>query len=752
MGSWENCWTQTTYTWNQTGTASWDIDANWTPTRTTPATNDILQFNNGATTTTTNIPTQTIGQLLVNGSTTVNLQGVAIGTILTVGGGTGTDLTIASGSALNINVAINTTTITLATGATGSIDGNMTFSSAAHKFTAVDASAVTFNSGGTFTAGTGFTSNPFGTGTANSVVFSSGSTYFQIAGANPFGLNAPASVVVFQSGSLFKVTGSGQSPAFNGRTYANIEFAGSGNSTMTGSTAVSMDNLTITSGTVTIGMTGTPGHSIKGNIAVNGGSLSFNAFTSGTMNLNSSSNQTVTGSMSATTNQTINVASGTTIDFGTTGVFTGAGTFNLSSGVSLKTANSAGINSSGPTGSVQTTTRIFSSGANYEFQGAATGIFTTTPDANTVNNLTINAGSGVALGQDLSVAGTLTLTAGRFNIGSFNLISNTISGTATWGEHAAKYIIAEGSGKLSRNNGTNVLFPIGTSADYIPCRINGGSGTFSVNLSAPTSGLDATKILLKQWNLTGGGGSPDMSFQWLASVEGSNFPTTGDIKLFKNNGSWAVVGTVAVPTGSPRTATFTGIACCSGFTVGAENALPVELVIFKGILANKKVNLTWQTASELNNSHFSIEKSTNGTSFREIGTVQGKGTSYELNDYSFTDESPARGLNYYRLKQLDFDGNFEYSKVVSVNFVGGKGQVQLFPTVASHEIQVRFPAPREEAGTIQFFDQSGKLVKLVSFDAELSDLPISVEEFQRGVYFVKVQNGQLFETLRFVRQ
>src|SRR6266480_971323 len=105
----------TTYTWNQTGTASWATAANWTPTRTTPAVDDVLVFNNGATTTVTNVPTQTIGQLSVSGSTTVNLQANAAATVLTVGGAAGTDLSVASGSALNMNGA-NTMTITLAAG------------------------------------------------------------------------------------------------------------------------------------------------------------------------------------------------------------------------------------------------------------------------------------------------------------------------------------------------------------------------------------------------------------------------------------------------------------------------------------------------------------------------------------------------------------------------------------------------------------------------------------------------------------
>ena len=96
---------QTTYTWNQTGIASWAVGTNWTPTRIAPAVNDILVFDNAATTTPTNIPTETIGQLLISNNTVVNLQGAAAATVLTVSGLPGVDLSVSAGSALNINGA-----------------------------------------------------------------------------------------------------------------------------------------------------------------------------------------------------------------------------------------------------------------------------------------------------------------------------------------------------------------------------------------------------------------------------------------------------------------------------------------------------------------------------------------------------------------------------------------------------------------------------------------------------------------------
>ncbi|MBN8674013.1 MAG: T9SS type A sorting domain-containing protein [Chitinophagales bacterium] len=305
----------TTYTWSGSN-GDWTVAANWTPTRTAPATTDILQFNDGNAWTITNVPAQTIGQLSVSNNTTINLQSAATAT-LAVGGLAGTDLTIGAGSQLNFDGTF-ALSLALATGATGTVDGAMTFTNAAHRLTSADASGITFTTGSSFTAGTGFAGNSFGnTGTANSVIFTSGSTYNQVTGSNPFGLAQPASIVVFQTGSLYKAIGTGFTPSFAGRTYANVDFSGTAAFTMTGASAVSIDNLTVTSGTANINMTGTAS-SIKGNINVSpGATLNFGGASAGTMNLSGTAAQTITnnGTLTFGANQSIaiNNANGITL-------------------------------------------------------------------------------------------------------------------------------------------------------------------------------------------------------------------------------------------------------------------------------------------------------------------------------------------------------------------------------------------------------------------------------------------------------
>ena len=151
---------QTTYNWTAAGSASWAAAGSWTPARNTPAADDILIFSAGGTVTATAVPTQTIGQLSVSGSTIVNLQSAAALTTLSIAGNTGVDLSVASGSQLNYNGTTNLI-ISVLTGATGSISGSMTTSSSvastAHQLLAADASGITFNSGATFLQSTNST-------------------------------------------------------------------------------------------------------------------------------------------------------------------------------------------------------------------------------------------------------------------------------------------------------------------------------------------------------------------------------------------------------------------------------------------------------------------------------------------------------------------------------------------------------------------------------------------------------------------
>jgi hypothetical protein len=279
------------YHWTGTSGIDWTVAGNWYPSRNIPALNDILIFDAGGSWTITNVPVQTIGQLQVAENTSITLQGAGT---LSIAGDTGEDLVVPSGCQLNISGS-NALGLTLETSSTGIISGEMTLSGAGHRMIATSANALVFASGSTFKTGSGFSGNPFGTQNLNSVIFNTGSIYICQAGGNPFGAAAPASVAVFQPGSLFRLDAYAV-PSFGGRIYGNFEMNYPGSITVTGSSAVSINNFTATQGTFYFNMTGSPGHSIKGNVAVaHAATVIFSPATAGTVLFNGTAPQTISG-------------------------------------------------------------------------------------------------------------------------------------------------------------------------------------------------------------------------------------------------------------------------------------------------------------------------------------------------------------------------------------------------------------------------------------------------------------------------
>jgi len=171
--------------------------------------------------------------------------------------------------------------------------------------------------------------------------------------------------------------------------------------------------------------------------------------------------------------------------------------------------------------------------------------------------------------------------------------------------------------------------------------------------------------------------------------------------------------------------------------------LPVDLISFNAKLDNKATQLVWQTALEVNNDYFQVEYSTNGVDFEAIGKERGQGESYDLVTYSFTHDAPAKGMNYYRLKQVDFDGGFEYSPVVTVEMLG-KG-VSIYPNPATDVINVQVEA---EAARVEIFNINGQLIQTQVLDNGI----IAIANLVEGQYVLRVIAGNEVMTTTFVKQ
>jgi hypothetical protein len=176
--------------------------------------------------------------------------------------------------------------------------------------------------------------------------------------------------------------------------------------------------------------------------------------------------------------------------------------------------------------------------------------------------------------------------------------------------------------------------------------------------------------------------------------------------------------------------------------------LPVTLSSFNASIDNNSVQLTWQTLSETNNDYFIIERSSNGNGFTNIGRLPGAGTSLQENNYAFTDLHPTPGTNYYRLKQVDFDGRFSYSPVVSA-FWGEEEGFRIYPTLVSSGLHVEMPESWQGGADIFVFDGLGQVRKTWHLDGTTQEVSLDVGDLQPGIFIIKAVSGRRRAVMKF---
>ncbi len=200
--------------------------------------------------------------------------------------------------------------------------------------------------------------------------------------------------------------------------------------------------------------------------------------------------------------------------------------------------------------------------------------------------------------------------------------------------------------------------------------------------------------------------------------------------------------------GYPGTATILS----TGEVVPAAQ-LPIELSAFKASLTdnNRSTLLSFSTATELRNAYFLIERSADGLRFEPIGQVTGAGTSTVQHDYTYTDEHPLKGLNFYRLKQVDVDGQFSYSPVVSVTF-GQTGGLRLSPQPVADQLQVSLEQATALDGQWQVYDFAGCLLQSGTLEAESTEFRVPTATLTQGAYVLRLVSGQSVMTRQFQKQ
>ncbi|MBK0383297.1 T9SS type A sorting domain-containing protein [Pedobacter sp. SD-b] len=164
--------------------------------------------------------------------------------------------------------------------------------------------------------------------------------------------------------------------------------------------------------------------------------------------------------------------------------------------------------------------------------------------------------------------------------------------------------------------------------------------------------------------------------------------------------------------------------------------LPITLTAFSGKAVNQAIQLNWNTAAELNNSYFDIERSVDGKNFSTIGKLQGAGTSTSSISYSFLDENPYAGVNYYRLVQFDFDGKYSYSPITYVDSKLANSQLNVY--AGGSQLKIFISSPNQTTAKLQVYDIGGRRIteNQIAVNKGYNDinLPLTVPN---GIHFVR---------------
>jgi len=396
--------------------------------------------------------------------------------------------------------------------------------------------------------------------------------------------------------------------------------------------------------------------------------------------------------------------------------------------------------------------------------GGTYGGGTITTACTVSGNLRINGGS-----ITISPSGSLSITGNFTNDKNGDVTINggtfTTTGSFTNTGSGEIYVIGGGildvgTDYLNKKNGVTT-FTDGTidiGGDFI----NEGNGNISSDGVVNVKG-DFT--LEKNSTLAIGGG---LAVGGTATFEGNSPVTVADGGVFQAAtlvpGAAPVTvqngGTIYIPGGIPETVTVDGSnpdTNCANNCCGAQctpedgggggdalsgsgnETLPIDLLSFDAVLLNNAIEIKWISASELNNDFYEIERAVSGGAFETIARIEGAGTSDDPVSYTFKDYMHYNEAVYYRLKQTDYDGQFEYFKVVSVSKSELlKAQIKLTPNKvhAGDEVRLSGIPFSEKTMTIKLMDLSGKLALYIELTAGASGYTFRMPQVDNGLYFL----------------
>lgn len=761
-------------------TGNWNNAATWSAG--IPDAADAVTINNGVT---------------VTVNTAAECASIAIN-----GGGTNSGITIAGTNSLAVSGAISVNAPT-------SNNINRTISVGSGMLTCASVSFANT------TGGTRDINMIIGTGTVsvsgNFVMSGSASenaVSFTDAGMLNLGGTFTGGTVTVSTGSI-RYTGTG-SQTIRNMDYNNLSFTGSGTKTLPGDIIVTGDVLVEAGSVLTLGgsdididVNGNRSLTINGTVNVNGngrliessggtktliigstgvlnitdnggaGLPSLNAFSfdpASTVNFGSTDNQTIGNS--ATYGNLTTSGSGTKTLQNSGGTMTFAGTITIGNGTTLasnnKTMNVGGDFINNGSFTRGTSTVVLNGAAAQEVGGTTNTTFTSL----TVDN---SSTTGVTLGNDCSVATTLTLTDGVVNTAASPGLLTINAGATVSGGSLAAHI----NGPLAKTGDTDFTFPVGDGVRYRPITMSSltsatgssvvtaryilGNPRTAFGVAGTGPALTIKDIsLCEYWDLNDGAES-------ISAVIGLQYSSTSPcntngyitdaatlVVAHHNGAEWESLGA--------SSATLTNMTAASAsafspFTIGTTNAilnpLPVSFTNVKAFEKGSGVQVEWTNATESDMSAYIIERSSNGIDFTAIGQTAPRSNQFDRVSYSYTDATPLSGTNFYRIKAIEISGKNVYTKSLRVDIGRSPKGISLYPNpVRGTEVNIGFTALKGQY-SLNVLNTAGQVVYRQQLNhaggtvAQSVSLPVSLKA---GVYNVLISGDNYKETKMFVVQ
>jgi len=191
----------------------------------------------------------------------------------------------------------------------------------------------------------------------------------------------------------------------------------------------------------------------------------------------------------------------------------------------------------------------------------------------------------------------------------------------------------------------------------------------------------------------------------------------------------------------------------------AGSPLPVEFSHFSAEPVNNMVECAWGTATETNNDFFEVQRSANGVNWEVIETVKGAGTSITSKEYVVYDYQPLLGRSYYRIKQTDYDGKYDYSSIREVNINSEYGSnleiISSYPNPFTHYISVEVSAPESNNYVWEIINNAGIIVKTENIDLIAGRQVLRIEDLAaltKGNYILRIRESDRSSSIRLLKQ